>query len=307
MRSPPSSQMDAGASSAALGPSLRGLGQGPWHDPHRPRVRWTLSSLRSRRLPAIAIADLQEREALSPRRPRTPLRSGLVGGSAALIGAFACYSLSRSPHYRGRLIRGSLRIHPGRGVAVQATYCETLLGRTVAIPGEVLLTGRSLHLLVHDPDSQLPIFFSFGLPGAPISVLCGVMSGAAFLGRRRPTLRLPGGHHPRVRGGPARIIEPLSRPGPSHDFGGPRGAGRAAIGPRPWRAYHRLPGHRIGSGHTSGSRAVRRIAGSRPTEPARRPTPEIPTPQAALTDYGNKTPAPLIIPSAANRKGAPRA
>ena len=64
---------------------------------------------------------------------------------------------------------------------MQATYCETLLGRTVAMQGEVLLTGRSLHLPVHDPDSQLPIFFSLGLPGAPISVLCGVMSRAAFL------------------------------------------------------------------------------------------------------------------------------
>ena len=38
-----------------------------------------------------------------------------------------------------------------------------------------------MHLAVHDPASQLPIFFSLILPGSPISVLCGVMSGAAFL------------------------------------------------------------------------------------------------------------------------------
>ncbi len=129
----------------------------------------------------ITIADLYAREALHARRVAAPARPGIVGGNASLVGVFACYSLAWSPHYQGKLIRGSLSLAPGAGGALQATYSETLMGRLVAMPGEVAIVRRTMHLVVRDPESELPIFFSLILPGAPISVLCGVMSGTGFL------------------------------------------------------------------------------------------------------------------------------
>ncbi|MGH7101733.1 MAG: hypothetical protein ACREFJ_05000 [Acetobacteraceae bacterium] len=147
----------------------------------------------------ITIADLYAREALHARQVAAPARPGIVGGNASLIGAFACYSLAWSPHYHGKLIRGSLSLAPGTGGVLQATYSESLMGRLVTMPGEVAIVRRTMHLAVRDPESELPIFFSLILPGAPISVLCGVMSGTALLAPdslpsagRVVMIRLPG-------------------------------------------------------------------------------------------------------------------
>ncbi len=132
-------------------------------------------------LTGIAVADLRESRTLRLRRPAPSVRPGIAGGDTSLVGAFACYSPSWSPHYRGKLVRGSLRIEPRRGTALQATYTQRLMGRLAPMSGEILITGRTLHLTARDAGSQLPVFFSAILPGAPISVLCGVVSGAAFV------------------------------------------------------------------------------------------------------------------------------
>src|SRR5208282_3832182 len=83
--------------------------------------------------------------------------------------------------YRGALIRGSLTKRPEKGTKLIATYGETLVNRPIQLTGEVGVTGRSIHLLLWEAQGHLPIFFSLIMPGPPVSALCGVMSGAAFV------------------------------------------------------------------------------------------------------------------------------
>ena len=110
-----------------------------------------------------------------------PRAVGLFGGVATLTGAFAAYSPSWSPHFRGHLLRGALRLATGRSGALVATYTESLIGRDVHFTAEAWIGGRSMHFVVREPDGGVPVFFSLQVPGPPASVLCGVMSGVALI------------------------------------------------------------------------------------------------------------------------------
>jgi hypothetical protein len=122
----------------------------------------------------LAISD-------SLSRRGNPRAAGLFGGVAMLTGAFAAYSPAWSPHFRGRLLRGALRLASGRSGALIATYTEFLMGRDLHLTAEAWIGGRSMHLVVHEPDGDVPVFLSLQIPGPPASVLCGVMSGVAFV------------------------------------------------------------------------------------------------------------------------------
>lgn len=114
-------------------------------------------------------------------RRGNPRAAGLLGGAATLAGAFAAYSPVWSPPYHGRLLRGALRLVPGRSGALMATYTESFFGRDMRLTAEVSISGRAMHFLLREPDGEMPVFISVQLPGPPASVLCGVMSGVAFL------------------------------------------------------------------------------------------------------------------------------
>jgi hypothetical protein len=114
-------------------------------------------------------------------RRGNPRAAGLLGGVATLAGAFAAYSPAWSPHVHGRLVRGALRLAPGRTGTLIATYTETFLGRHMHLTAEVWISGRAMHFLAREPDGDMPVFISLQLPGPPASVLCGVMSGVAFI------------------------------------------------------------------------------------------------------------------------------
>ncbi len=116
-----------------------------------------------------------------PPHRHAPRASGLFGGMATLFGSFAAYSPAWSPHFRGQWVRGSLRLSAGRNGGVAATYTETLLGREVRLTTDAWIGGRSIHYVVRDPDGDMPLFVSAMIPGPPASVLCGVMSGNAFV------------------------------------------------------------------------------------------------------------------------------
>src|SRR5262249_11504501 len=66
-------------------------------------------------------------------RRGTARAAGLFGGVATLAGAFAAYSPSWSPHFRGQLLRGALRLAAGRSGALVATYGESFAGRDVLL------------------------------------------------------------------------------------------------------------------------------------------------------------------------------
>lgn len=110
-----------------------------------------------------------------------PRVAGLFGGIATLLGTFAAYSPAWSPHFQGRLVRGTLRLSRGKTGALIATYTESLFGRDVHLTAEAWIGGRSMHFVVREPDGDVPVFISLQIPGPPASVLCGVMSGVAFV------------------------------------------------------------------------------------------------------------------------------
>jgi len=108
--------------------------------------------------------------------PLSPLRS-----SDSLCGSFACYSHSWSPEHRGQVIRGTLRIHPGNEDELRAAYSETLLGDTIQMVGTVETTAGTVHMLLREPVSGLPVFVAMILPPPPVGVLCGIMAGPCFV------------------------------------------------------------------------------------------------------------------------------
>ena len=124
--------------------------------------------------------ELRSREMFSPPPP-AGVRKGALSGPGLLCGAFACYSHAWSPRYRGRIIRGSLRIGPTKRSELQALYSEHLLDRAVQLSGTVLIAGRTLHMIVREAGGNASLCFSLIEPGPPAHVLCGVMSGAAFV------------------------------------------------------------------------------------------------------------------------------
>lgn len=114
-------------------------------------------------------------------RRGAPRTTGMIGGVATLSGAFAAYSPAWSPHSHGRLIRGALRLSPGKGGTLFATYTESLFGREVRLTADAWMGVSSMHLVVREPDGDVPLFISLQIPGPPASVLCGVMSGMTFV------------------------------------------------------------------------------------------------------------------------------
>lgn len=117
----------------------------------------------------------------SPARRSTPRAPGLLFGVSTLTGTFAAYSLAWSPPFNGHVVRGVLRLAPGRSGALVATYTESYRGRHLSMTSEVWIAGRSMHFLVRDPGGDMPAFISLQVPGPPANVLCGVMSGVAFI------------------------------------------------------------------------------------------------------------------------------
>ena len=117
---------------------------------------------------------------------------------ASLCGAFACYSHAWSPAHRGQLIRGALRIHRGGAGELRAVYSETLLGDTLQMVGDVETTAGTVHMLLREAVSGLPLFLALILPPPNTAALLGVMAGPCFVadhslptGTRLAAIRVP--------------------------------------------------------------------------------------------------------------------
>ena len=104
-----------------------------------------------------------------------------MSGVRYLCGTYACYSVAWSPYARGKLVRGSLAIVPGRGASLVATYSETLMGKPVRVSGAPTVARRTLHMTLAEAGGEIPIFFSLFLPRPPAGVMSGIMAGATFL------------------------------------------------------------------------------------------------------------------------------
>ena len=129
----------------------------------------------------ISIAELRSREALRPRSGGTNGAAKSLGGTRILCGAFACYSHAWAPRYRGKLIRGALRIQPGKGPALQASYRETLLSGMVQMVGDVTVAEGVVYAQLREPATGVVPLLTLIQPGPPASVLCGILSGQAII------------------------------------------------------------------------------------------------------------------------------
>ena len=175
--------------------------------------------------------------------------------------AIAAYSPAWSPHFHRRLLRGALRLSSGRSGALIATYTESLFGRDVRLTAEAWIGGRSMHFVVREPEGDVPLFISLQIPGPPASVLCGVMSGVAFVSSeplpsacRIVFIRVPDTPQ-------ARRYQSLFRSGSGRHRRRPGGARAQCSRGRPPGCVHaRVPGHQPEPGDDAGSGDVREHA-----------------------------------------------
>jgi hypothetical protein len=100
-----------------------------------------------------------------------------------LAGIFAGYSHSWSPYFRGRLLRGGLKIEHRAGGGFSAVYSQARHTHdpNVAL-GDVTLLQRALLLDLREPHGRTAFMFTLFPPSSPVSVLGGLMCGPALLG-----------------------------------------------------------------------------------------------------------------------------
>lgn len=132
----------------------------------------------------VEAATLRRRASLWESAAADDSRDPVQSPHAYLCGSFACYSWSWSPYHRGQIVRGTMTIVPAaKRTSLVGRYNETMqgTGTVVRFAGDVSLTGRTLSLHLRGPG-QDPLFCCLFLPGPPASVLCGMLSGASYIG-----------------------------------------------------------------------------------------------------------------------------
>lgn len=95
-----------------------------------------------------------------------------------VCGAYATFSHAQSPHFAGRIIRGSACIAPAprRADGLVATVAQRWAGQRAAAHGRARLFGHSLSLQLDVPTGNVaPLFCSLFRPTPPASVLAGIM------------------------------------------------------------------------------------------------------------------------------------
>lgn len=99
-----------------------------------------------------------------------------------LCGTYAVYVNAQSPHYAGRLIRGSLTIVPDSGSSqgLVATLVEHFVGLRAAFSGPVLTVPYGLAAHLHSETGTFAsAFVGFFHPTPPASLLVGIIASFA--------------------------------------------------------------------------------------------------------------------------------
>lgn len=117
--------------------------------------------------------------------PRSPATARAPSGHR-LAGGYACYSHAWSPHFQGRLIRGSLRLASAAD-RLRGEYRENVPRAQLHLTGHAIPNGNGLMLVMTDAAQACTLCFSLFAPGPPASVLCGIMTGMSLLAQdQRP-------------------------------------------------------------------------------------------------------------------------
>lgn len=125
--------------------------------------------------------DMLERQVESSRRPATAPRP--ERNQPSLPGTYACYSHAWSPYFRGQLIRGEFSIAQQQGSQrLLGRYSERLPTSRLQLEGPLAVTGRAMHLDLHETDGDdAHMLFCLFSPTPPASVLAGLMCGATII------------------------------------------------------------------------------------------------------------------------------
>ncbi|MDB5415604.1 MAG: hypothetical protein JWR10_3939 [Rubritepida sp.] len=124
-------------------------------------------------------SELQARPGARPLARADAKSAGTL--ESEITGLYAVYSMAWSPHFRGRVLRGSMRLSRTRSASLSAEYCEDLPIGASFYRGEAAIAGRTLSLPLYEMATGLPLFMSFSLPGLPTAVIGGVQCGVALL------------------------------------------------------------------------------------------------------------------------------
>ncbi|WP_052402678.1 hypothetical protein [Muricoccus aerilatus] len=113
------------------------------------------------------------------RRPENAAAPAAIQGETGpLHGSYACYSHAQSPYFRGRVIRGSLRIvFSAESEVAMAHYAQCLPTGIARCSGPVRMYGQTPCLEMHGHSAALaPVFVTLFRPTPPTTVLIGIMS-----------------------------------------------------------------------------------------------------------------------------------
>ncbi|TCH96371.1 hypothetical protein EJV46_20540 [Roseococcus sp. SYP-B2431] len=125
------------------------------------------------------VDELQARFGVKPIARADARSAGTL--ESEITGLYAAYSMAWSPHFRGRVLRGSMKLGRLRSASLLAEYHEDLPIGASLYRGDATIAGRTLSVPLHEAATGLPLFMSFALPGLPAAVLGGVQCGVALL------------------------------------------------------------------------------------------------------------------------------
>jgi len=117
-------------------------------------------------------------DALRERVGAAPATRALEPRDSFMCGAYATYTRAQSPHFAGRLLRGSIVIVPAPRPAdgMVATLVQHFAGMRAAFEGPALVMGSGLALQLRSTTGTLaPAFCALFRPTPPASLLAGMI------------------------------------------------------------------------------------------------------------------------------------
>ena len=129
-------------------------------------------------LTGISAKDLQAHELLNEQG--APAWSG---GARSLCGTFACYNISWSTHYAGKIVRRALRLLLDANSAFKAVLSASLAGRKFHWTGSVIM-NRVLCLDLRADHDGSALFMTLTRPGPPASVMSGIQCGCPTIAQQ---------------------------------------------------------------------------------------------------------------------------
>jgi hypothetical protein len=144
---------------------------------------WIAESAAESFLDAVCVRYDRDRETLKHYLETSSGLAAQLDRELMLAGTYACYSHAWSPYFRGRVIRGELRIRPGPSPnRLRASYAEVLPTGRLQLDGMISAEKRAIHLDLREPGGDAHFICILVPPTPPVSVVAGLMCGVTIIG-----------------------------------------------------------------------------------------------------------------------------